>query len=88
VLACKDNTMGFTYFTEVTRDETRVTKAAGAGEEIAVEQDGADMATAAQLAKAHPIPHCADACGYYHRAVADWQRSGNLTSAGNYAAAH
>jgi hypothetical protein len=87
MLAWKDNTMGFTYFTKVTRDERRVAKAAGAGEQIAVEQDGADMAAAAQLAKAHPIPHCADAGGYYRRAMADWQRSGNLASAANFAAA-
>ncbi len=87
VLAWKNTTMGFTYFTEATQDERRVAKAAGAGEEIAVEQDGANMATAAMLAKAHPIPKCADAGGYYPRAMADWERSGNLASAGNFEAA-
>jgi hypothetical protein len=87
VVAWRNNTMGFTYFTEVTRDESRLTKAAQAGEPIAVKQDGADMAAAAQFARAHPIPECADAGGYYRRAMTDWERSGNLASAGNFASA-
>lgn len=83
----KNTTMGWTYFSEVKRDESNLVKAAARSELAAVEQYGALLNAAAGFAAHQPVPACADQGGYYQQAMRDWARSGADASKGRLTAA-